>query len=85
MSLSTLDDDDDGAAWRAPFQQADALPDVAALSARRRDSLRKMQAMSVNPSVQDALQDVLVGLLPRVSPDGESALPRAVQISIDPI
>ena len=72
MSVSALDDED-GADWRAPFQQAEALPDVAALSARRRDSLRQMQAMSVNPSVQHALQDVLVGLLPRVIPDGEFA------------
>jgi len=69
-SLSQLDDDvDGGSSWRAPFQHVEALPDAEALSKRRRDSLQKMQAMSVNPSVQNALHDVLVGLKPRVSPD----------------
>lgn len=56
----------------------EALPDAKALSVRRRDSLRKMQAMSVNPSIQHALQDVLVGLMPRVSPNGKSGMGRSI-------
>jgi hypothetical protein len=73
--VTTLDDGD-GTSWRAPFQHLEALPDAEALSKRRRDSLQKMQTMSVNPSVQHALRDVLVGLMPRVSPDGGLFGPR---------
>lgn len=70
--MSALSFDDEGVVdWRAPFQEAEALPDVAALSARRRESLRQMQAMSVHPSVRHALHDVLIGLIPRAIPDGE--------------
>lgn len=76
FSLSPLNDEEGGAGWRAPFQHLEALPDAEALSVRRRDSLRKMQTMSVSPSVQLALQDVLVGLMPRVAPDGAWVMDR---------
>lgn len=70
MSVSTVDDENEGG-WRSPFQHLEALPDAEALTARRRESIKKMQVMSINPSVQHALKDVVVGLMPCVVADGE--------------
>lgn len=72
MSISSVDNEKAGG-WRAPFQHLEALPDAEALTARRRESIKKMQVMSINPSVQHALKDVVVGFMPRVVPDGALA------------